>query len=138
MTYALDIARNIDEAARLGILSDMVRHKSYSEAPGERALADHLVTVMRDLSLEAELGVVEGERMNAIGRWRGSGGGKSLLFNGHIDTNPLSEGWTVGPWGGYHEGSVLLLSRAPDLRDLSGGPVGAPWFYRPPTKSCRG
>ena len=71
--------------------------------PVERALAVHLVMVMRDMSLEAELGVVEGERMNAIGRWRGSGGGKSLLFNGHIDTNPVSEGWTVDPWGGCHE-----------------------------------
>ena len=98
----------------------------------------NLVTVMRDMSLEAELGVVSGERMNAIGRWRGTGGGKSLLFNGHIDTNPVSEGWTVDPWGGCYEGPVLLLSRAPDLRDLSGGPVGAAWFYRPPTKSCRG
>ena len=96
--------------------------------PVERALAVHLVMVMRDMSLAAELGVVQGKRMNAIG----------LLFNGHIDTNPVSEGWTVDPWGGCYEGPVLLLSRAPDLRDLSGGPVGAPWFYRPPTKSCRG
>jgi acetylornithine deacetylase len=28
------------------------------------------------------------------------GGGKSLLFNGHVDTNPVTEGWTVDPWGG--------------------------------------
>jgi|TARA_B100000959_G_scaffold89997_1_gene95607 acetylornithine deacetylase len=54
---------------------------------------------MRDMSLEAELGVVSGERMNAIGRWRGTGGGKSLLFNGHIDTNPVSEGWIRGSLG---------------------------------------
>ena len=27
-------------------------------------------------------------------------GGKSLLFNGHLDTNPVTEGWTVDPWGG--------------------------------------
>ena len=100
MTDTLGLARNIDEAACLETLSDMVRHKSYSETPGERALADHLVAVMRDMGLEAELGVVEGERMNAIGRWRGSGGGKSLMFNGHIDTNRVSEGWTVDPWGG--------------------------------------
>jgi len=59
----------------------------------------NLVTVMRDMSLEAELGVVSGERMNAIGRWRGTGGGKSLLFNGHIDTNPVSEGWIRGSLG---------------------------------------
>ena len=34
---------------------------------------------------------------------RGAGGGASLLFNGHIDTNPVSEGWTVDPWGGKVE-----------------------------------
>ena len=41
-----------------------------------------------------------GDRVNAIGRLRGTGGGKSLLFNGHLDTNPVTEGWTVDPWGG--------------------------------------
>ena len=55
---------------------------------------------MRGLGLEAELTPVEADRVNAIGRLRGSGGGKSLMFNGHIDTNPVTEGWTVDPWGG--------------------------------------
>ena len=71
--------------------------------PVERALADHLVMVMRDMSLAAELGVVQGKRMNAIG----------LLFNGHIDTNPVSEGWIVDPWDDSNQGPVLVLSRAP-------------------------
>ena len=70
--------------------------------PVERALAVHLAMVMRDMSLAAELGVVQGKRMNASG----------FLFNGHIGTNPVSEGWTVDPWGGCNEGSILLLSRA--------------------------
>lgn len=37
-----------------------------------------------------------------MGVWRGSdrSKGKSLLFNGHLDTNPVSEGWTVDPWEG--------------------------------------
>ena len=35
-----------------------------------------------------------------IGYWRGQGQGKSLLFNGHIDTNPVTEGWTIDPWEG--------------------------------------
>jgi acetylornithine deacetylase len=55
---------------------------------------------MQALGLEAELQPVEGARVNAIGRWRGAGGGSSLLFNGHLDTNPVTEGWTVDPWGG--------------------------------------
>ena len=71
--------------------------------PVERALAVHLVMVMRDMSLAAELGVIQGKRMNAIG----------LLFNGHIDTNPVSEGWIVDPWDDSNQGPVLVLSRAP-------------------------
>lgn len=97
---ALALAGAIDEAACLNSLSEMVRHKSYSETPGERVLAERMVEIMSDMGLEAFLQPVPGNRVNAIGIWRGTGGGKSLLFNGHLDTNPVSEGWTVDPWGG--------------------------------------
>lgn len=90
----------IDEKACLDFLAQMVRHKSYSETAGERVLAEFMVARMRDLGLEAGLQPVEGTRVNAIGRLKGQGGGKSLLFNGHLDTNPVTEGWTVDPWGG--------------------------------------
>jgi acetylornithine deacetylase len=100
MSAALQLASGIDQKACLDILADMVRHKSYSETPGERALAEHVAEIMRRMGLEVELQPVVGERVNAIGIWRGTGGGKSLLFNGHLDTNPVTEGWTVDPWGG--------------------------------------
>ncbi len=100
MTDPLHAARNIDEAACLETLAEMVRCKSYSETPGERVLAERMVETMRDMGLEANLQPVEGDRFNAIGTWRGTGTGKSLLFNGHLDTNPATEGWTVDPWGG--------------------------------------
>src|SRR6202030_3097453 len=53
-----------------------------------------------EFGLDASLTPVAGGRVNALGRWRGTGRGKSLLFNGHLDTNPVSEGWTVDPWAG--------------------------------------
>lgn len=91
----------IDEKACLDFVSQMVRHKSYSETEGERELAGFMAEQMRGIGLEAELQPVgEGGRVNAIGRLKGTGGGKSLLFNGHVDTNPVTEGWTVDPWGG--------------------------------------
>jgi acetylornithine deacetylase len=90
----------LDERASLDFLAEMVRHKSYSETEGERVLARFMVEKMRALGLDAATTPVEGERVNAIGTWRGTGGGKSLLFNGHLDTNPVTEGWTVDPWGG--------------------------------------
>ncbi|MEM1431709.1 MAG: M20/M25/M40 family metallo-hydrolase [Pseudomonadota bacterium] len=100
MSDALTLARSIDEKACLDTLSEMIRHKSYSETEGERALAARMVEIMAAMGLEAYLQPVEGDRVNAIGIWRGTGGGKSLLFNGHLDTNPATEGWTVDPWGG--------------------------------------
>jgi acetylornithine deacetylase len=100
MTDALALARGIDTRACLDTLSEMVRHKSYSGTEGEKTLARRMVEIMTAMGLEASLEPVPGGRFNAIGRWRGTGGGKSLLFNGHLDTNPATEGWTVDPWGG--------------------------------------
>jgi len=100
VTRPIDLARAIDERTCLDTLAAMVRHKSYSETPGERVLAEHMLAQMQAMGLDAYLMPVEGDRVNAIGIWRGTGGGKSLLFNGHLDTNPVTEGWTVDPWGG--------------------------------------
>ena len=90
----------IDEKSCLDFLARMVQHKSYTQTEGEKALAGFMVGEMRALGLDASLTPVPGDRVNAIGRCAGAGSGKSLLFNGHLDTNPVSEGWTVDPWAG--------------------------------------
>jgi acetylornithine deacetylase len=101
-----NLLRRIDEKACLDFLAAMVRQKSYTQTPGERVLANFMLEEMRGLGLESEFvpvegaGIGEGARVCAVGRLRGTGGGKSLLFNGHLDTNPVSEGWTVDPWAG--------------------------------------
>jgi acetylornithine deacetylase len=95
-----DIVARIDRDASLALLARMVQHKSYTQSDGERA---HLLgheTRQRALGMDAELTPVPGERVNAVGRLRGTGDGPSLLFNGHVDTNPVTEGWTVDPWEG--------------------------------------
>jgi len=94
----------LDTRAALDFLAEMVRHKSYSETPGERVLSAWMVDRMRELGLDATMQPLDPSRpegrVNAIGMLKGTGGGKSLLFNGHLDTNPATEGWTVDPWGG--------------------------------------
>jgi acetylornithine deacetylase len=42
-----------------------------------------------------------------IARLRGTGGGKSMMFNGHIDIDPLSLGWRHDPWQPVVEGDRL-------------------------------
>ena len=93
----------IDATRSLDFLAAMIRHKSYSGTPEESELARFMVENLNELGLEAELQPVPGNRFNAIGRLKGTGGGASLLFNGHLDTNPVTEGWTVDPWGGLYD-----------------------------------
>ncbi len=97
------LLQSVDAKRSLDFLAAMVRHKSYSGTSGESELARFMVESMKALGLAVELQEVENDRFNAIGRLRGAGGGKSLLFNGHMDTNPVTEGWTVDPWGGLYD-----------------------------------
>ncbi|HLI12093.1 MAG TPA: M20/M25/M40 family metallo-hydrolase [Alphaproteobacteria bacterium] len=97
------LLQSVDAKRSLDFLAAMVRFKSYSGTSGESELARFMVENMRALGLEADLQEVEAGRCNAIGRRKGAGGGRSLLFNGHMDTNPVTEGWTVDPWGGLYD-----------------------------------
>jgi len=79
----------------------------------EREVATLFCQRMADAGLEAELQEVPhypnmpGPSVNALGRLRGSGSGSTLLFNGHMDHNPVSDGWTKDPFGGTVEDGWL-------------------------------
>ena len=102
MSYE-ELQQSVHAKDSLQFLAQMIRFKSYSGTPGESELARFMVDAMKGLGLDASLQEVAPGRFNAIGRWRGTGGGRSLLFNGHLDTNPVTEGWTVDPWGGIFD-----------------------------------
>ena len=91
----------------LETLTELVRFDTRTETRRESDLGRLLLERLSELGLEAQL-VEAGEgRVNAVGVWRGEGGGTSLMFNGHVDTNPLTAGWTVDPWGGFSDGTFV-------------------------------
>ncbi len=102
-----DICARVDETHCLTHLAKMVQHKSYTETEGERALAQKMADICTNLGMEAYLQPVEDERVNAIATLKGTGDGESLLFNGHLDTNPATSGWTVDPWGGVIDNEFI-------------------------------
>jgi acetylornithine deacetylase len=57
---------------------------------------------LRDHPAFGDDGFSPDQRLDVIGRWRGSGSGRSLILNGHVDV--VSPGdpalWTGSPWSG--------------------------------------
>jgi acetylornithine deacetylase/succinyl-diaminopimelate desuccinylase-like protein len=53
----------------------------------EERMAHRMVELYEELGLQVQWQQVEENRANALGTWRGTGGGKTLMFNGHMDTS---------------------------------------------------
>ena len=73
----------------------------------ETAVARWLADYFGRRGYEVELQEVDPGRFLTIATLRGTGGGKSLMFNGHIDIDPLAQGWTRDPWTPVVEGDRL-------------------------------
>jgi acetylornithine deacetylase len=57
-------------------------------------MAELMAGLFRDAGLHVQWQQVEDTRANALGTWRGTGDGKTLMFNGHMDTSYSGqEGW---------------------------------------------
>jgi len=75
----------------VALLRELVRIDSRNPslapgAPGEAAVARRLVDAFQAWGIDAKLMDAIGGRPNVVATIKGSGGGKSLMFNGHIDT----------------------------------------------------
>jgi len=53
----------------------------------ELQMAQYMHSALRKLGLDVTWQEVEEARANVVGRWKGTGGGKNLMFNGHMDTS---------------------------------------------------
>lgn len=53
----------------------------------ELAMAQYMRNTLQVLNLNVTWQEVEEGRANVVGRWIGCGGGKNLMFNGHMDTS---------------------------------------------------
>jgi len=81
----------VDRDFLLQSLQDMIRINSVNPtllpgAPGEKEIAHLIASLFTDMGIEVSLHESEPGRVSVVGRLRGSGGGRSLMLNGHIDT----------------------------------------------------
>lgn len=89
--------------------------------PGDvRACAEEAAALIRDLAPEAEVSLhaTSPEVTNLVARIAGAGPGKSLAFNGHLDTYPVNEAlpWTVDPLKGELRDGRLYGRGSADMK----------------------
>ena len=81
----------IKRDALLSLLQDLIQIESVnpalsSKGSGEAAIARYIGDYLSNLGLEVCFQEIEKNRVNVVGILKGSGGGPSLMLNGHTDT----------------------------------------------------
>jgi acetylornithine deacetylase/succinyl-diaminopimelate desuccinylase-like protein len=91
----------------LELVQAMIRIPSASFQ--EQDLADYLANYMSEIGLEVEMMDVPNraepgtKSRQPIGRLQGTGGGPSLMLNGHMDPGVEMTGWSADPYGGLYD-----------------------------------
>ncbi|MGE5704485.1 MAG: ArgE/DapE family deacylase [Clostridia bacterium] len=85
----------VDENKLLEVLQNLIRINSVNpylakDGPGERELADYIHRMLESMGLDVQVQPLTDKAVNVIGIWKGTGGGRSLLLNGHMDTVGIS------------------------------------------------
>jgi len=93
----------IDERRLVDFALRLVSTPSFTGS--EQAAAELVRDMLDDLGLQVQWQQVEDGRANILGTWAGTGGGPSLMLNGHLDTSYSGrEPWLRGIPGFQPEG----------------------------------
>lgn len=79
------ILREVKEEEIVAMSCDVINIPS--PTGGELEMARYMQNALRHVGLDVTWQEVEEGRANVVGRWTGKGGGRNLMFNGHMDTS---------------------------------------------------
>jgi succinyl-diaminopimelate desuccinylase len=106
----------VDEDSAVAFLQDLVRLETVNP-PGHESLAADLVQArLGPLGFEIERVGAEPGRDCLIATLRGTEGGPTLIFNGHVDVQPVGPGWTHHPFGAEIEDGLLYGNGVRDMK----------------------
>lgn len=99
------------------LLSKLVQIPSYSfMEEQETEIAAYIADWFLRRGIDAETQYIRPGRYNAVARMRGSGGGRSLMLSGHMDTVPAYEYSEQDPFSGRIEGDRVYGRGSQDMK----------------------
>ncbi len=110
----------IDEAYLIRTLADLIRINSINpslspDGPGEVEVGLYVADALVDLGLQVTTYELAPGRVNVVGLLPGTGGGRSLLLNAHMDTVGV-EGMTIDPFDPVIEEGRMYGRGAQDMK----------------------
>jgi acetylornithine deacetylase/succinyl-diaminopimelate desuccinylase-like protein len=110
------VTGHVDDRETIALLQRLLRLNTENppgrEGPAARLLAEYL----RPLGFETEYHEPEPERGSLVARLRGTGGGRTLVMNGHLDIGPIGTGWTKDPLGAEIENGKIYGRGVSDMK----------------------
>jgi acetylornithine deacetylase len=90
------VLEHIDNDELIELTRGLAEFRSFSDH--EKECAEWLADYMDGNGFDVELQEAERNRPNVIARLRGDGTGASLMFNGHLDIDPIPDDYKHDPW----------------------------------------
>ena len=97
---ASELTEAVSSAVKIESVNPKYPGQVYDDVVGgEGAVSRYIATFYEEIGCEVDLFAVEPGRENAVGVLKGSGGGRSLIYNGHVDVVPGGDpaNWKSGP-----------------------------------------
>lgn len=111
------ILTQIDDNEAVNLLRKMLQIKTINPPGNEKDLAELIAKELNSFGMEAEVVDLGNNRGNVIGRLRGTGERKALLFNGHLDTVPPGDvEWDYGPYSGHIQDGKIYGRGSSDMK----------------------
>lgn len=101
-------------ANRLTLLKDMIRIDTTGGK--EALLAEMLAARLKAVGIDTTLAPVDEKRYNLVACLPGRRSKSKLVFNAHLDTVPVGEGWTKDPFGAEVEAGKLYGRGSSDTK----------------------
>ncbi|NSL74580.1 MAG: M20 family metallopeptidase [Thaumarchaeota archaeon] len=113
----MDIKSKIKEKDITNLAQELIRIPS-DEIAGEQEVCEYLSDILKSLGMKVRLQEVLPKRPNIIAEVLGGNNGKSIMFNGHIDTVPIGniEKWNTDPYKAIIKDSKLFGRGATDMK----------------------
>lgn len=105
------------EEELIGIFKQLIQTASENPGDFEENIALRIQSILKEEGIASELKYVDHHRANLYVVLEGEKEGKTLLYNGHLDTVPAGYNWDYEPFSAYEDDKGYIYGRgASDMK----------------------